>query len=96
MKVVVVRNFPPLDKLKLTGRALMREVGLIARERIYRRTISGKDERDESFRPYSPAYAQRKSRELGSTTVTLQASGAMLNAMRVTRVTDTEVDIEFT
>lgn len=96
MKVVVLRNFPSLTKLPLTNRELMREIGLLARERIYRRTVSGRDEHDQPFRPYSAAYGRRKSQELGKTTVNLQVSGAMLNAMRVVRVTDTEVDIGFT
>lgn len=94
MKIEIKRNFPSLAKLQLTTPALMREIGLLARERIYKRTVSGRDEHDESFTPYSRSYAAKKGGELGTSSVNLQVSGAMLNAMRVTHVTENSVDIE--
>jgi len=93
--VTIKRNFGPLAELKLSTSALMREVGLLARERIIRRTIAGQDENEQRFAPYSAAYAERKGKELGRAGVNLQVSGAMLNAIVVTNVTDTSVSLEF-
>lgn len=93
--ITVRRNFGPLVDLQLSTKALMREVGLLARERIIRRTISGQDEHDQRFAPYSPLYAERKAKELGRAGVNLQVSGAMLNAITVTDVTDTSVSLGF-
>jgi hypothetical protein len=89
--VTIKANFGPLADLKLSSRELMKEIGLLARERIVRRTISGLDEDERAFQPYSPAYAKAK----GSARVTLQVSGAMLNAIQITDVTDTSVTLGF-
>lgn len=94
--ITVSRNFGPLADLKLSTRSLMREVGLLARERIVRRTIAGQDENEASFRAYSPAYAKRKAKEVGAGGVNLQLSGAMLNAITITDVTDNSVTLGFT
>ncbi len=91
----VTPNFRPLAELQLTDRALMREVGLLARERIIRRTISGLDENDQGFEPYSREYAARKAAELGGGNVNLQVSGAMLNAITIGEVTDDSVTLTF-
>jgi hypothetical protein len=95
MSAKVTRNFGPLDQIKLTDRTLMREVGLLARERIYRRTVSGQQTGGAPFRPYSAGYAAQKTQALGSAKVNLQVSGAMLNAMAITRVDDDEVELGF-
>lgn len=96
MAVAVRLNFGPLADLPLTDRALMREVGLIARERVIRRTLSGHDQNDSAFHQYSPGYATQKSKTLGgSGAVNLQASGAMLNAIQITDVTEDSVTLGF-
>lgn len=92
----VTRNFGPLKNIKFTTPAIMREVGLLARERILRRTAAGQSSDGSPFAPYSPDYAAAKQKALGVSTPNLSVSGAMLGAIQVTRVTDTEVDLEFT
>lgn len=95
MGVSVTKNFN-LKTLELTDRQLMREVGLLARERIYSRTISGRDEDNQPFRPYSADYKATKQRELGkSSPVNLQLSGGMLNALTILAVTDDSVTLGF-
>lgn len=95
VRVSVVRTGRPLSDLKLSSRALMKDVGLLARERVIRRTVAGLDEHEQSFAPYSAAYAERKAREVGSSRVNLQLSGAMLNAIVITELTDTSVTLGF-
>jgi hypothetical protein len=94
-RITVTRNFAPLANVQLTSKAVMREVGLLARERIFRRTASGVDENERAFRPYSAAYAKAKALSLGSAQVNLQVSGAMLNAIVITELTDTSVTLGF-
>lgn len=94
-RVTVTYTGKPLKDLKLSTKELMREVGLLARERVYRRTISGVDEHGSAFAPYSPLYALRKAQEVGSASVNLQLSGAMLNAMTVIAVTESSVTLGF-
>ncbi len=91
----VTRNFGPLDQIKLTDKALMREVGLMVRERIVRRTRQGVGV-DGPFKPYSPGYATLKAAALGAGPVNLTVSGGMLNAITITRVEDDEVELGFT
>jgi hypothetical protein len=93
--VTIKANFGPLADLKLSSRELMKEIGLLARERIVRRTVSGRDERDAAFRPYSPGYAERKAREVGAGGVDLQLSGGMLNAITIVNLTDDSVTLGF-
>lgn len=95
MGVTVRVNFKPLADFPLSTKELMKEIGLLARERILRRTAAGRDERDQAFRPYSAAYALQKAKELGPGGVNLQVSGAMLNAIVVTKVTEKSVTLEF-
>lgn len=95
VRVSVVRTGRPLSDLKLSSRELMKEVGLLARERVVRRTVSGIDEHDHAFRPYSAAYAVRKAKEVGGGPVNLQLSGGMLNAIVITELTDTSVTLGF-
>jgi len=90
----VTRNFGPLTSIPLTNRALMREVGLLVRERIQRRTRQGQGT-DRPLTAYSPGYAARKAQELGAGRVNLTVSGAMLNDITILRVTDTEVELGF-
>ena len=90
----VTRNFGPLTTIKLTDKALMREVGLMVRERIVRRTRQGVGV-DGPFRPYSAEYAAKKAKELGAGPVNLTVSGGMLNAITITRVEDDEVELGF-
>jgi hypothetical protein len=56
----VTRNFGPLDQIPLTTKAIMREVGLMARERVVRRTRAGHGTNNAPFPPYSAAYAAKK------------------------------------
>jgi CTP:molybdopterin cytidylyltransferase MocA len=87
--VKVTRNFAPLGDLPLTTVADMREVGLLARERIVRRTLRGIDAHGAPFQPYSAAYAAIK----GSTHVDLQVSGNMLNHLTITHVDENSVTL---
>jgi len=95
MGVQVTKTFGSLADLRLTDAALMREVGLLARERLIRRTIAGRDQDDQPFAPYSAAYAGLRRKEQLSTNVNLQVSGQMLNAIRIVAVTDTSVTLGF-
>jgi hypothetical protein len=95
MSVTVLRNFGPLGALPLTNRDLMRNVGLLARERIIRRTVGGEDARGYPFRRYSPAYEKRKRAAMGSRGVDLQVSGSMLRDIAIVEVTDTTVVLGF-
>ena len=91
----VTRNFGPLDQLKLTDKALMRDIGLLARERIVRRTRQGQSSEGGAFRPYSPGYAKQKAAEVGAGPVNLTVSGSMLNDITITRVEDDLVELGF-
>jgi hypothetical protein len=97
MGVVVRRSFEDLGRLpdKMVDRNLLREIGLMARERIIRRTISGKDAQGAPFQAYSQGYRERKAKELGGGTVNLQVSGAMLNGLTIVDVTDRSVTLGF-
>jgi len=82
----------------MTDRELMREIGLMAREKILRRTASGVDSNGAPFTPYSEGYAKQKGKALGASAagaVNLQASGDMLNALTLTDVGDDYVEIGF-
>jgi hypothetical protein len=95
MSVTVRRNFGPLRDIPLAGKELMHEVGLLARERIVRRTVAGEDSRGYAFRRYSDSYAQQKHKALGNSSVDLQVSGNMLRAIANLEETDTKVVIGF-
>jgi hypothetical protein len=79
--ITVSRNWS-LDDLSLVTADDMREIGLLQREAIYRRTIAGQDVKGQAFAPYSHAYAVQK----GSTHVDLTVSGNMLNQLQVIEV----------
>lgn len=87
--ITVSRSFPALDTLQLTSVEDMREIGLLVRERIYRRTVSGTDVDGQAFAPYSAEYAKAK----GSSRVDLQVSGNMLNHMQIVAVEDDSVTL---
>jgi hypothetical protein len=95
--ITVRRSIPDLAKFAdtMVDRATMREIGLMARERIIRRTAQGKDERGQPFQAYSQGYRERKAKELGVGNVNLQVSGAMLNALTIVDVTDRSVTLGF-
>lgn len=96
MGVVVLTRGKPLAQLQLSNATLMREIGLLARERIIRRTVAGQSSTGSAFAPYSPGYAKRKSQELGSASpVNLQVSGDMLGSIVLTEVTDRSVTLDF-
>lgn len=96
MSVTIRRTIPDLATMQLVDRADMRAIGLLAIERIRRRTLAGRDVHGQAFEPYSPGYRERKARELGVSGVNLAVSGAMLNALGVVDVTDSSVTIGFT
>ncbi len=89
VSVKVERSFPALEDLTLTTADDMREIGLLVRERIYRRTVSGIDAEGQPFAPYSPDYAKVK----GSSRVDLQVSGNMLNHMTIVDVSEDSVTL---
>lgn len=83
MGVSVTRNFPPLDQTVFVTEPDWRRIGLLARERIVRRTLSGRDEDDAAFAPYSAGYLAQRAKIGASATPNLTLSGAMLNAIQV-------------
>lgn len=92
--VTVKNDIPDLEKVKLSDRELMREIGLLVRETIVRRTISGRDAKGAAFQSYSTGYAERKAKEgLGGGKVNLQVSGAMLDDITITEVTNDSVTL---
>lgn len=95
MSVTVHRTFGPLAPLAIPGKATMREVGLMARERIRQRTLAGDDVRGYPFRRYSEGYEKRKREMVGGRGVDLQVSGEMLRGMELVEVTDTKVVLGF-
>lgn len=73
----------------------MRDVGLLARETIIRRTRRGEGSDGQRFRAYSPAYAKQKAQHLGAGAVNLTVSGGMLNSIQVVETTDRRVTLGF-
>jgi len=92
-KVTVERSFKALTDLELVTADDMRELGLLARERIVRRTLSGQDADGNPFAPYSAGYAEAKGAALGSSAVNLQVSGNMLNDLQIVEVTENSVSL---
>lgn len=85
----------PFAETAFSSEDLMRELGLLARERILLRTIGGTDANDRPFTPYSATYAIRKAKEVGAGSVNLQLSGGMLGAMTITHVDRNTVTLGF-
>lgn len=78
MGITTRQNFGAFPKQLLT-RDTMREMGLLARETILRRTASGKDKDGRPFAPYSASYSKQKAEALGTGgTPDLTVSGRML------------------
>jgi|ERR1041384_981831 hypothetical protein len=95
--VTVLRTFAPLTDLKFSNAAMMREIGLLARELIVRRTMAGQDATGASFQPYSAKYAEGKAKELGSAEpVNLTVSGGMLRNLQIVEVTENSVTLGWT
>lgn len=94
MPVTLSRNFGSLADLALVAADDMREIGLLARERIIRRTSQGLDADGRAFKPYSAAYAAFKRATLGTGgTVDLTVSGNMLNQLQIVALTDHSVTL---
>lgn len=94
--ITVRKNFGPLADTPLTSQAVMKEIGLLARERIVRRTLSGQDADGNAFTPYSPEYRALKQQELGSASpVNLQVSGRLLEGIVLTDLTEKSVTLSF-
>jgi hypothetical protein len=90
----VSRNFGSLEEFITVAAEDMREIGLMTRERIVRRTLRGIDARGVPFAPYSPDYFATKAKELGSAwPVNLQVSGNMLNHLQVVEVAENRVTL---
>jgi hypothetical protein len=85
-KVTVHRSFGSLADLQLVTAEDMRQIGLLAREQILRRTLQGLDADGAPFAPYSDGYAEAKRKALGTSAVNLQVSGGMLNDLTVVDV----------
>lgn len=95
MPVRVTSNFTP-GSLRFTDTEVMREIGLLAREAIRRRTATGISADGTPFHPYSPRYAQQKARAVGGgAVVNLTLSGGMLNALQIVEVTEKTVTLGF-
>jgi hypothetical protein len=71
-KVSITRSFPSLPDLKLVSKEDMREIGLLARERIITRTLRGQSVDGGAFAPYSAGYADLKRSALGTSQVNLR------------------------
>lgn len=87
--VTIRRSFGSLDHLELVTAEDMRQVALLAREQILRRTARGVDVHGAGFKPYSEGYAAQKRAALGTAAVNLQVSGGMLNDLTVVAVETT-------
>lgn len=95
MGVKVTKNFEDLAKIPLSTRQLMHEIGLMARERIIRRTLRGVDASGDRFQAYASGYAKAKALALGTATVNLQVSNRMLGGITETELTDKTVTLGF-
>jgi hypothetical protein len=90
--VTVSRNFQSLADLDLTKAEDMREIGLLMRERIVRRTQEGQGP-DGPFTPLSDGYAKQKQAALGTSRPDLTVSGNMLNDITIVAVDDDSVTL---
>lgn len=86
MGLTITRNFGRLDHLELVTKDDMKQIGLLARERIVRRTLRGIDAAGLPFRAYAARYAKQKAAALGAGPVNLQVSGAMLDDLTIVDV----------
>jgi hypothetical protein len=81
--VSISRNFPPLDETVLVDKDDWGRIGRLARERIIRRTLEGKDEHGSPFQAYSDGYLKQREAAGKGSRVDLQLSGEMLRAITV-------------
>lgn len=88
-EITVTRNFGSLEEFELVNEADMREIGLLVRERIIRRTRQGLGPDGVPLQPLSPDYAAQKRAALGTDAPDLTVSGNMLNDLQI-------VDVEVT
>lgn len=95
MPVTVELRGQRFSEIAFSTTDLMREIGLLARERILLRTAASTDVNGAPFAPYSAAYAVAKAKEVGAGPVNLQLSGGMLEALVITEVTDLSVTLGF-
>lgn len=95
MPVTVRLTGERFAELPLSSVDLMREIGLLARERILLRVAAGESTDGTPFQPYSAAYAVRKAKEVGNGPVNLQLSGRMLQGLVITDVTENRVTLGF-
>lgn len=95
MGVTVTANFQ-IGDVRFSSPEIMRELGLLARETIRRRTQRGISADGTPFAPYSPRYVVQKAKALGNASpVNLTASGGMLNALQIVEVTPNRVTLGF-
>lgn len=90
--VTITRDFPVLTDLQLVTKEDMREIGLLARERIVRRTRQGLGP-DGPFAPLSEGYAEQKRAALGTSAPDLTVSGNMLNQLTIVELEDHSVTL---
>ena len=93
--VTITRNFGPLTDIRALTREDFAVIGRLAREQVIRRTQAGRDENDQAFAPYSPAYAEAKGEAGAGSAVNLTVSGEMLRGIVVETPTDTGVTLSF-
>lgn len=95
MPVTVTLDGPRFSEIPLSTQDLMREVGLLARERILLRVARSEAVDGSPFAPYSAEYAKRKAAEVGAGPVNLQLSGRMLQGIVLTEITENSVTLGF-
>jgi hypothetical protein len=96
MGVTIQRNFGPLADIPLGSVEIMRELGLLARERVIRRTLAGQETEGGPFAAYSEGYRKAKGKALGAVGhPNLFASGRMLGDIEIVDVTETRVELGF-
>lgn len=86
----LTKDYDSLANLELTPTVdVMREIGLLLRERVIRRTLSGVDASGQAFAPYSKRYEDAKRKAIGGAGVNLQVSGNMLNQITIVDASST-------
>ena len=83
------------DEIPLSGKELMKEIGLLAERLIRTRTEQMTDVHGAPFEPLSAAYAEQKAAAGLPAQPDLTVSGRMLNDMGITEVADRSVTIGF-
>ena len=88
-----VKRFENAPK-SLFNAKVLQALALRQKNRIYLRTLGGKDTNDNPFKSYNPQYA-RQSKKVSISDVNLTDTGEMLNGM-TQNATDTKAEIFFT